>query len=529
MLKRIFSLLFLSVFLFSFFTACSKKKSVSSSGSDQTFVFNNRTEPEYLDPGLAADTQSSNVIVNLFEGLTRYHPKDLSVLPGVAHSWKISTDGKTYTFFLRQDAKWSDGSAVTAEDFVYSWRRVVNPSTASNYASLLYSIKNAREINSGKEKPETLGVKALDPYTLEVQLENPTPYFLHLTQFYTYAPVQKKTLDAFGDDWTRQEHIVSNGPFILTEWIPQKHIVMEPNPHYWGRDEVKLKKIYFLAIEDLETSLKKYLAGEIHFLDELPPIKLDALRNRADFVDGPWLGTYYIEVNTTRPILNQKLVRQALAHAIDRKQLVAVLKKGIPSSTMTPENVNNYIPPSGHEFNIEKAKQLLAEAGYPEGKGFPKFVISYNTHQTHQIAMEVVQNMLNKNLGINVEVQNLEFKVLLKQRAALAHDLARAGWIGDFLDPYTFLELYTTTSGNNHSGWSNKEYDDLIQLSNTILDPQKRNEVLQKAERILLDESPIVPLYTYTEPSLISPKVTGIYHNLQNIVPLRNVSMGENK
>lgn len=508
--------------------ACSgcNKKMASSDKPEQVFVFNNITEPEFLDPALVADSTSMNIVMNLFEGLTEYDPKTVEPIPALASRWDISPDGMTYTFYLRPTAKWSDGSELTANDFVYSWRRVVDPNTASRYAQLLYPIKNAEAINTSKITDlAQLGVTAVDTHTLKVELERATPYFPALLAYATCRPVKQAIVEKFDRKWTRAENMVSNGAFMLKEWTPSKQIVMVKNPNYWDVANVQLDKVVALAVEDTETALKMFLAGDVDFIFDVPTTKIPELKaGNPEFSVGPMYGTYYLSFNVDKKPLTDTRVRAALAHAINRDKIVQVLNKGVATTSFTPPGAG-YIPPPGLEFNPDKARQLFAAAGYINPADFPTINLVYNTSEAHKTVMEIVQNMWHENLGINITLQNMEWKVLLSERHAGNYEASRDAWIGDYLDPSTMLELMMTGGTNNHTNWGNPQYDTLVREAAVTTEQAKRYDLYRQAEQILLAEAPVVPLYTYTREIMVSKRVSGLYNNVQDHHPLKFVSV----
>jgi len=485
-------------------------------------------EPEFLDPAKMSDASSSHIAVNLYEGLTDYDHKTFKPVPGVATHWDISKNGKVYTFYLRQNAKWSDGKSVTAQDFVYSWQRVLNPETASKYAFIMYYMKNAYAINKGTIKDlNQLGVTALDDYTLRVELENPTPFFVSLVGWYTYRPVRKDIVEKYNERWPRPEHFVGNGYFTLSEWIPQKHVSIVPNEHYWDRKNVHLDKVVFHPLEERETALKKYLKGELEYVYDLPAMKVIDLKKRPDYHEPMQLGTYMLIINTTQaPMDNQKL-RKALSYAIDRKQLVKLINRGKASASYIPSGLGEYNSARGCEFNPVKAKELLKEAGYTSGADMPEVTLLYNTNENHKTVMQILQNMWKTHLGIHVQIHNMEWKIVLKSQVNLNYQISRLGWIGDYFDPNTFLEIFLSESSSNLVGWKNKEYDALLAKAMQTTDDTKRYELYHQAETMLLDHSPMIPIYTYTVPMLISPKLTHFYTNMMNMHPLKYVDMTE--
>jgi len=502
------------------------QKTTDQKQVEKIFYFNNGSEPEYLDPGLASDGASFNIIINLFEGLIEYDNQTLQPKPAVATHWDISPDGKVYTFHLRQNAKWSDDSLVTAHDFVYSWQRVVNPITASRYAYIMYFIKNATAINKGTIKDmNQLGVTAIDNFTLRVELENPTPFFPSIVAGMSYRPVKKAIIEKYGDKWTLPQNIVGNGYFKLSEWIPQKQITVVRNDLYWDKQNVPLDKVIFYAIEDAETGLKKYLKGEIHYMYDVPLVKKEMLSKRDDYHDMPLLGSYAIIANIQKPPMDNKKFRQALAFAIDRQKLVKVINRGKANASYTPKGIGSYEPPQGTYFDPDKARQLLKESGYVDGTDIPEITLIYNTSENHKMIMQVIRNMWKVNLGIQVNLLNMEWKVLLKTKNNMDFHLARAGWIGDYADPHTFLNMYTSTSSYNFTNWSNARYDELIAKSMTTLDQKKRNAYFYEAEKILMDEAPLIAIFTYTRAVLASKLLENFHANAVDVHPLKYVNL----
>lgn len=512
-------------------TACSKKQESAGGPSNamlgeaaQFLRFQNIAEPEYIDPGLSSGNVETNIALALFEGLVQYNPKGGEPLPGVAERWTISGDQKVYTFFLRKTAHWSDGKPVTAHDFAYAWERVLNPKTAAKYAFAHYYIKNAHAYNTGKiSDPKQLGFKALEDYTLQVTLENPTPFFLELLCYTSFKPVPKWAVEQFGPKWTLPKNIVSNGPFKMTSWTPYKELTVVKDLNYWDAAQVKLAGIIFYPVEDKDTALKMYDAGEIDVAWELPATLIPSLMNRKDFVKSPYIATYFYRVNVTKPPLNDKRIRQALAYAIDRKTLCDqfLQKTEMSHSGLVPLGLQGYAPVTGLEFNVAKAKQLLAEAGYSDPSQLPPIMIHYNTDDRHKLVAQVVQQMWKKNLGIHVQLWNEEWKSYLKTQNMMNYQVSRSGWIGDYPDPTTFLDMFTANSTINQTGWKNAGFDLLLQKAAQELNPQKRFETLRQAEAVILEEAPVIPFYTYSKMYLIKPYVKGFYPNLQDIHPYK--------
>ncbi|MBI2346625.1 MAG: peptide ABC transporter substrate-binding protein [Deltaproteobacteria bacterium] len=504
------------------------RRGAQPSGEPRYLLYNNQAEPEYLDPGMMSGNVELRLSLALFEGLTLYDPKDLHPIPGTAERWEVSRDGRVYTFFLRKDAKWSDGHSVTAHDFVYAWERILNPKTGAKYSFALYYIKNAEAYNTGKlTDPAILGMKAINDHTLQVTLENPTPYFLNLTSYYPYMPLPRWAIERHGNNWTRPENIVTNGPFRLTHWIPQKEILVVKNPDYWDAAAVKLPGIRFLPVDDDATALKMYEGGQVDITEEPPPAQLPALMGRPDLVKSAFLATYLYRLNTTRPPLNDARVRRALAMAIDRVTLCEsyLQRAKIPWASMVPAGLSGYTPATGPDFNPEEARRLLSEAGFADPSAFPPVTILYNTDEGHRLIAQVIQQMWRQHLGIEVKLQNQEWKSYLKEMRQLNYDIARYGWIADYPDPTTFLEIFLSYAGENMTGWANQAFDRLLSAAKQEPNNVKRMAILKQAEEVLLREVPAIPIYTYVRWTLVKPHVKGYYPNLLDIHPFKAISL----
>jgi oligopeptide transport system substrate-binding protein len=498
--------------------------SVLAEAKDQIIRIANGTEPKELDPATATGEPEAHIIENLFECLTTHDPLSLKPLPGVAERWEISSDGLVYVFYLRKNAKWSDGTPVTAHDFVFSWIRLLDPATASEYAYQIYHIKNAEAFNAGTIKDASqLGLKAKDDYTLEIILENPVPFFLQLTAFFTLCPTPRHIIKKYPQrEWTKEGNMVSNGPFKLSEWRLNQHVKLEPNPHYWDKEKMHLTAAYFLPIENIDSEEKAFMSGEVHLTNSVPLIKvptyLAELKKSPDvyhpYRTEPYLGVYFYRLNTTKAPFNDKRVRRALAITLDRQLLVdKVTRNGEkPALSFTPPGIEGYTFPSTLQATVNKetiaeAQALLAEAGYPEGRGMPPINILYNTNENHKKIALAVRQMWKDHLGIEVGLFNQEWKVYLDSQRKLQFELSRSGWIGDYADPNTFLDLFMSKGSNNQTGWGNKEYDRLIDLSEDIQDQAARFEYFRQAEAILMDEMPVIPVYLYSKARLVSEKV----------------------
>jgi oligopeptide transport system substrate-binding protein len=497
------------------------------SAQEQVFRVNNTAEVESLDPAVVTGVPEHRILSNLFEGLTTADPRDLSPKPGMAASWTLSKDGLVYTFKLR-DATWTDGRPVTAQDFVFAWERVLNPKSGAKYAQHLFYLKNGEAYNKGGVTDfSQVGVKAMDAKTLQVTLKSPTAYFLDVTGFYTLYPVPRWAIDAHGKDWVKPGKIVSNGPFKLVSWVPQKELVLEKNPQHWDAPSVKLQKVIFLPTDDINTAYKQFLGGDSDWIPTVPPPQIDAAKTKPEYYVSPYLGTYYFRFNVTKSPVSDVRVRKALSLAVDRESLTKFVTKAgeVPYSSFVPAGLRGYESPRGLGFDPAAAKQLLAEAGFPEGKGFPKTELLYNTSDLHRVITQAVQQMWKEHLGIQVDLVNVEWKVYLARQSSLDYQISRAGWIGDYVDPNTFLEMWKTGGGNNQTGWSSKRFDELMDQAARLVNAKDRMQAMQDAEKILLDEAPVLPLFTYVNKGMLSRKVKGWYPNILDQHPLKYISI----
>ncbi len=479
---------------------------------------------EFLDPNLVSEGAGSQIAQNLVEPLLNPGPRTGDPVPGVATHYDRSEDGKVYTFYLRKNARWSDGNPVTAADFVYSYRRILTPETASKASQLLWKIRNGKAFNQGLiTDPTQLGVRALDPHTLEIELENPYPYFPHLASELTYAPVPRWTIEKHGSQWTRPENMVVNGPFTLDQWKVRDRVVLKKNPRYWDADSVALSGAVILEVESATSALKMYEAGQAHWAPSMVPNeKIPVFRadDRGDFYIDPYLCTYYYLVRMDRPPLDDPLVRQAIASSIDRERLVKHVFRGgqVPASHLVPEmfeKVSQYTSPKGAVYDPERALRLLSEAGYPGGQGFPELTIVYNTNEGHRQMAEAIQDSLKVTLGIHVKIENMEWKSLLQRQRAGDFSISRGGWCADYPDPMAFMEIFHSESDNNDTGFADPVYDKLLGQIDGTSDPVERNVLLGKAESILNRELPVIPIYFYTRVYLLKPYVEGFEPHFQ--------------
>jgi oligopeptide transport system substrate-binding protein len=520
---------FLMLVLFISLTGCGSGESNISLGNRTGILYwGNGTEPASLDPHIATGVPEHHIMSSVMEGLVLKDRKSLEPRPGVAESWSISDDGRVYTFKLRDDARWSNGDPHIANDYVWSWWRALQPALGNQYAYMLFPIKNAkRYYDRETEDFGDVGVKALDQRTLQVTLTNPTPYFLQLLDHYSLFPVHQATIEKFGNAdqrgtrWSYEGNLVSNGPFKLDEWKINRHITVTRNLHYWDNDNVALNGIVFKPVENTVTEERMFRAGQLHVTSNVPADKISTYRksNSTELKIAPYLGTYFYRLNIKTPQLQDRRVRRALGMAIDREKLVENITKGgqIPAYTMTPPGTMGYYPSSTLAFDPEGAKNLLSEAGYPNGEGFPAIEILYNTNEGHRKIAVALQEMWKDYLNIDIKLLNQEWKVYLATESAGDYQISRGGWIGDYVDPNNFLDMFLCGGGNNRTGWCNEEYDRLIlEVAPSQSSHEERLAVFQQAETMLLDDMPIIPVYTYTSVKLVDSSVENLDGNIMN-------------
>lgn len=499
----------------------------ASGGNDSANVLRvgNGAEVQDLDPHMVSGVSEYRVLSALFEGLTDLDPKTLEPVPAVAESWTVSEDGLTYTFTLRHDARWSNGDPVTSQDFAYSWQRMLSPGLAAEYAYLLHCLKNGKAFNEGRITDfAEVGVKVLGEYGLEARLEHPTPYFLSMQAHHAWYPVHRATIERFGKmdqrdtAWTRAGHHVGNGPFQLAEWSPSEVIRVLRNPHYWNAAAVRLDGIDFFPIDNQQTEERSFRAGTLDITSTIPLHKTATYRKKYPEVLNihPYLGVYFYRINVTRPPFTDRRVRQAFAMALNRETLARDVLKGneLPASCLTPPDIAGYTCETKVPYDVQRARALLAEAGYPNGQGLPPVELLYNTSEAHKLIAEAIQRMWRENLNADVRLLNQDWKVYLSSLNTLDYGMARSAWIADVPDPVNFLECYLSDSGNNRTGWNSPEYDRLIHAAYAEADPEARFGLLQQAEKILLDEAPVIPIYFYTWKYLQAPRVKGLTPNL---------------
>jgi len=514
-------------------TACKKHKTLVEIGNEQQIMYvGNFDEPADVDPHTVSGIPEYHLEMAIFEGLTAKDPKTLAAIPAAADSWSISDDGTVYIFHIRDTARWSDGDKLTAYDFEYSWHRALMPAIACEMVSDFFAIKNAEDFYNGKITDfKEVGIKALDESHLKVVLNNPVSYFLVGLDNFDFYPVQKKTIEKFNafDDratrWTRAENFVGNGAFTIKEWIPSVVFTVKRNPYYWDAANVKLNEIHFYPTNNLLQEEKMFRVGQLHKTEFLPSSKVDAYKNSPEYINFDYYGVYFYSLNIKVKPLDDVRVRKALAYSIDRELLTKNVLRGgqTPAFHYTPDDPYGYKASANMVYDVSLAKKLLADAGFPDGKGFPSLRLVYNTNSDHLKVALAVQQMWKKNLGINITLQNFEWKVYLSEREQKNFDIIRRADIGDVLDPATFLKSLKSSDSQNETNWGSARYDELIESATKQKDNIERFKYFQEADQILVDEVPLIPIYFYKTNNLLSPSVKGYYNNIMDYHPYKYV------
>ncbi|MDQ3732256.1 MAG: peptide ABC transporter substrate-binding protein [Pseudomonadota bacterium] len=486
----------------------------------------NGAEPQTLDPHRAQGIPEANILRDLYEGLVSEAP-DGRLVAGVARRWKISDGGRAYTFYLRENARWSNGVPLTAGDFAYSLRRCVDPATGSSYAAILLPIKNANAIINGRRPPQTLGVEALDPHTLKISLKAPTPYFLGLLTHTTTYPVYRPAVEQHGAQFTQPDYSVSNGAYVLADWVVASHVTLRRNRDYWDNALTRIDIVKYFGIDDQEAELRRYRAGELDWTSTVPLGQMDWVRETlpGEYRASPYLGTYYYGLNVTRaPFEYKPALRKALSLAIDRRLLVEKVTRGgeVAAYGWVPPGINDY---TGQRFayanwprakQIEEAKRLYTRAGYSRAKPL-SIEIRYNTSDAHQTIATVIASQWRSTLGVQTTLINEEWKVFLQNvQARRLTEAYRASWIGDYNDANTFAELMHSRFGLNGTGYSSAAYDRLVRQAAVEANQHRRRELLQRAERILLADHPLIPIYFYVSKRMLKPYVQGYQNNIMD-------------
>lgn len=498
----------------------------------------NGAEPESLDIHHSSGVSEANIQRDLFEGLVTLGP-DAGLLPGAAESWTVSDDGLTYTFVLRPGARWSNDEPVTAHDFVYAFRRGLAPETAADYAFILYPIQNAEAITRGEiDDMDELGVRAVDDLTLEITLKAPTPYFLDMLTHQMAFPLHQGSVEAHGDQWTKPGNMVSNGAYLLEDWVPQDRIKLGKNPAFHAADDVQIDTVYYYPTEDVGQELKRYRADELDITYDVPADQVAWLVDNLndEFENFPYLGTYYYAINTTAaPFDGNQELRQALSLAIDRELLTEKITRAgeVPAYAFVPPGVMNYthqtpdVAALSKEEREAKAKALYEQAGYSADNPLTVEIL-YNTSDNHKKIAIAVAAMWKQVLGVQATLRNEEWKVYLASRDEKNFEVARASWIGDYNDANTFLELFLSDAGPmNTTGFANPEFDELVRAAAFQPDLEERAAMLTQAENVLLDAAALIPIYHYTTQHMVKPHVGGWMNNVKDVHPTRYLWIDE--
>ncbi|MBM3987219.1 MAG: peptide ABC transporter substrate-binding protein [Planctomycetes bacterium] len=528
----------LSTALLGVLGACVVAFALRSGRPRADFAFTGGGEIRSLDPHGVTGVPEGRVIALLYEGLVARNPHTLATEPGAAESWNVSPDGRTYTFTLRADARWSNGDPLLAADFEWSFRRMLEPATACEYASSLWLIEGAREFTTGLAADGTprerdwsrVGIVAVQERTLQIRLERPTPHFWPLLSSHVFAPVHRASLEALRErhprdwatHWTRPGTLVTNGPFRLVERRVGEVLRFERNEQYWDARNVALRTVDVLSVESWSSALNLYLAGELDWVDgAIPSSLVPELLGREDFDPRPYLGVYFYRVNVTRAPLERREVRAALATALRRKEICElVLKAGQqPAFSFLPPQAGDYRSPKTFGESSDYAQKLLVDAGLTDAEGkcdLRELELHFNTSEVHRDIAEVAAEQWRAALGLKVRLRNQEWKSFLDAQGKLDYDLSRSSWIADYADPSSFLDIWTTGHENNRTGWSNRQYDELVAAARSERDAARRRELYANAERILMHELPCIPIYHYVSQNLVDPRVGGFGQNALN-------------
>jgi oligopeptide transport system substrate-binding protein len=496
---------------------CQEESQVEKANREGILIVGNSNEPKGLDSQVVTGVLESNIMRALFEGLVSDHPsEDATAMPAGAEVLEPDATATVWTAKLRPNAKWSDGAPVTAHDYAFAYQRILEPEFAAKYAEMLYFLKGADRFNKGETKDfAEVGVEVIDDFTLKLTLRGPTPYFPQILKHYTWNPVPRHvvlkhgTMTQKGNPWSKLGNIVSNGPYQLKSWRRTDHLEVERNPHYWNAAEVTLNGVRFLPINNSYTEARMFRDGQIHVTYTAPPEIVDLMlkENPKVLRQEPYVGTLFVRCNTKRKPLDDVRVRRALNLAFNQGELCDKILRGYkPAYGMTPP-MAGYDTPRSVSYDPEEARRLLAEAGYPGGKGFPRLKYLLASRETAATVAQAIQAMWRKELGIEIEIENKEWTAYLAAMQEFDYDLAGSGWIGDYLDPLTFLEMWTDGNGNNLTGWSNPKFEELLKQSHQEADPAKRYALLREAETVMTAESPTLLLAWYARNYLMDPSV----------------------
>lgn len=503
-------------------SGCPGRQTPADAGAlSGTLIMGNAADPATLDPTLATGLAESKILSALFEGLVTADTKTLEILPAAAESW--TKDGLKYRFKIRAAAKWSDGEPLKASDFVFAFRRILDPAIGAEYSNFLFPLKNAEKVLRGEVPPSELGARAVSESELEIELERPCPHFLSLLYHPAYFPLPEHAISRLGARdrrdgiWMRPENAVSNGPFTLEKWRINDRVRAVKNPGYWDAGNVFLNAVEFIPISNINTEDRAFRAGQLHMTESVAPVRLEAVRRaRPDSLRiSDWLGVYYYSLNTARPPLDDPRVRRALSMSIRRGDIISnFLRAGQkPALSFVPEaSQEGYSCPEKAFEDAGEARRLLAEAGYPGGKGFPKISITYNTSEQHRPIAEAVQAMWRENLGIDVELYNVSWPAYLDIRRRRDFFITRSSWVADYASPESFLSTMTSSSGLNHSQWKSEKFDALMEEA-AAAEGGASARAFALAEAEIIRDAALIPVYFYSRVFLIDPRVSGWHQN----------------
>lgn len=520
MIKR-FKLIIMFIIL-GFLVSCAGDKAKDK--NDKKIIYSMSAEPESLDPTTNIYARGSLVMQNLFRGLFKINSKNETV-PALAETLNVSENGKVYIIKLKENLKWSDGTPITAEDFAYSWKRVLNPQVASRVAYEMYPIKNGEKYNKGEVSVEEVGIEVVDPNTLKITLENPVPYFKQLLATPTYFPVKREVVEG-AESWTKNaKTYISNGPFMVKEFKPKERYILVKNPNYVEANNVKLEELEIVFIDSPETEMGAYMNGEIDVAENLSNDAKKRFENSPEMNKSQRIGLMYYDFNTAKAPFDNPLVRKAFSMAVDRNLIIDKILQSTnpPAYGLVPPGIlhgvqqdKNYRDVVGNHFqeNVEEAKKLLEQAGYPNGQGLPKIKFITTTSQTNKDIAQAMQNMWKKELGADVEIVTFESKVYWGEMHAGNFDIGSDGWGGSYPDPMTMMDIFETQNNIKNNRWSNLEYDNLLKENKSTNNQNLRMENFKKAEKIIMDEMPVMPLYFYQAQYLVNPRIKGIYKNI---------------
>lgn len=516
--------------------SCDERCSADRAAQEGMLIVGNNQEPLSLDPHKATSVADGKIISALLEGLVRPDPReDGLVHPAVAERWEHNADASEWTFYLR-DCRWSDGTAVSSHDFSYAFHRMLHPRFGAKYAEMLYILKNAEPYNKGEISWDQVGVHTPDAHTLKLTLKGPTPHFLQFLLHFTWSPVPAHSVEAHGgmldrkSSWTKVGHWVGNGAYVLKSHVMNRELTVEANPFYWRRNEVRNKAVRFLPIVNGYTETRMYFDGKMHISNNVPPELIDWARRRGgeQFCSDRYYCTIFYRLNTQRKPLDDVRVRRALSLAVDRQALVSrvVRGAGTPATEFTPPVAGEAV--AGEEQpdeNAAEARRLLCEAGYPEGKGFPTLEIMTTSRDVQRVVAECIQAMWEQELGIHVEIRSCEWTAYKAAQQQGDYDISSSSWSGDYLDAATFVEMWKSGSGNNCTGWGSRACDEALARASQCARREERNAFLQEAERVVLKEQPIIPLYWSSRTYLKNSSVRGWYPLLLDNHPLDAVDV----